>query len=379
MKAGLVLTTINDPVVLEDYFENFQSHGRLDDVTAYVIIDRKTPAAAVERMKVLKQKGFDIQFPDFDAQESFLNSVGMQAELVPYNSDNRRNIGYLMAYRDGVDFVISIDDDNFPVAGGDDVFGEHSIVTKGKSEHLTIESNDRFFNICDMLEFETSGQVYARGFPYYLRHQTPELTTSKAQADVHINGGHWIFEPDLDAISWLVNPPRATAMKPQSWVLANSTWSPVNTQNTGLRRDAIGAYYFVKMGYQIGSSSIDRYGDIFSGYFVQACTKHLGGAVRFGTPVAEHRRNTHNYMKDAHAEWECIRLLEDLLPWMSEELKLDGSSYLDAFESLSHQLEHFVSIRTGGAWSEAAKGYFHSTGFHMREWIKACRYIDGGS
>lgn len=38
------------------------------------------------------------------------------------------------------------------------------------------------------------------------------------------------------------------------------------------------------MGYRHNGQVIDRYADIFSGYFVQACAKHLGHAVRFGTP-----------------------------------------------------------------------------------------------
>ncbi|MDW8235612.1 MAG: hypothetical protein RMK98_03180 [Bacteroidia bacterium] len=47
-----------------------------------------------------------------------------------------------------------------------------------------------------------------------------------------------------------------------------------------------------------GVGAIDRYGDIFSGYFVQACAKHLDGAIRVRTPVAHHRRNAPDYLRD---------------------------------------------------------------------------------
>ena len=45
-QATPVVTTIFDPVPLEDYGENFRRHGHLDDVKVIVISDRKTPQAA---------------------------------------------------------------------------------------------------------------------------------------------------------------------------------------------------------------------------------------------------------------------------------------------------------------------------------------------
>ena len=78
------------------------------------------------------------------------------------------------------------------------------------------------------------------------------------------------------------------------------------------------------MGYEIGGIAIDRYGDIFSGYFVQACARHLGGAIRVGTPVAEHRRNAHSYLQDATREW----------------------AWQYVFPSATHLLEGGIDLRT---------------------------------
>jgi len=36
-----------------------------------------------------------------------------------WNSDYRRNIGYLQAYASGADIIISIDDDNYPLLEDD--------------------------------------------------------------------------------------------------------------------------------------------------------------------------------------------------------------------------------------------------------------------
>lgn len=109
----MVLTTIADPVVLENYCSNFEMHGHLGQVAVYVSPDRKTPAVAHQRCEALRQRGMHILLPDLGEQELYLRKIGFPPQLIPYNSDNRRNIGYLMALGDGNDFVISIDDDNY--------------------------------------------------------------------------------------------------------------------------------------------------------------------------------------------------------------------------------------------------------------------------
>jgi hypothetical protein len=132
------------------------------------------------------------------------------------------------------------------------------------------------------------------------------------------------------------------------------------------------------MGYPLAGIPIDRYGDIFSGYFVQACVRYLGHSVRFGTPVADHRRNSHNYMNDAANEWACIMVLEDLLPWLTHEVKLEGKTCAEAYVALSYALEECVEKLSGRIWTDATRGYFHQMGYCMREWVKACNVAYSG-
>jgi len=119
---------------------------------------------------------------------------------------------------------------------------------------------------------------------------------------------------------------------------------------------------------------VDRYGDIFSGYFALACAKHLGGTARFGTPIADHRRNSHNYLKDAAAEWPAILLLEDLLTWLIDA-PLSGATGLEAYLSLSHALEDAAEKFQGRAWNDAARGFVHQMAYLMRAWIAACSAV----
>jgi Reversibly glycosylated polypeptide len=374
-KAAMVFTTIYDPVLLDTYYENFHRFGHLDDVEVIVVPDRKTPAVTFARCADLAGKGMLVSCPAMDEQERFLRSVGMRPETIPYDSDNRRNVGYLMAYAAAPDFLISIDDDNYCRAE-EDFIAEHAVVRGGEVRHAVAGARSGLLNICDLLEMECPGPVYARGYPYRFRHQPQEIQTAEREIAVHVNAGLWLGDPDVDAITWLVSNPRAQRFKGRSVVLDRGTWTPVNTQNTSLRREAIPAYYFVRMRYPLAGMPIDRYGDIFSGYFLQACAKHLGGYVRVGTPVADHRRNSHNYLTDATAEWACIQILEDLVPWLME-VRLEGSTYSETFLSLTTMLEDAVQSFRGPIWGPATLGYFHEMCYYMRTWIKACARIQG--
>jgi hypothetical protein len=373
LRCALVVTTITDAKVLDDYFQNLVDYGHLDQVSLFVIADNKTPKAAYTRCRDLSRRGLQVTCPSLEEQEAYLGKLGSIKQMVPYNSDNRRNIGYLMAYESGADFVVSIDDDNY-CQPDVDYFVEQAVVVAGKQTLKQVASDDGWFNICDMIQFEPNYRVYPRGYPYSKRH-TEAVSHVKEQAGrVHINEGLWTLDPDVDGITWLGAPVSGKAFKGDSLVLAKDTWAPVNTQNTSLHRDVMPSYYFIRMGYPIGGFNVDRYGDIFSGYFSQACAKHLGFFVRFGTPIAQHRRNSHNYLRDATNELACIWVLEDLTSWL-REVKLEGRDYFEAYTALALALEDVVEEFKGFIWTDAVRGFFHQMAHCMRRWVETCRRI----
>ncbi len=372
-KAALVLTTIFDPVILDDYHANFNRYGRLEDVEVFVIPDRKTPASAYETCERLSLSGLKITMPSVQEQDCYLKRLGLGAAFVPYDSDNRRNLGFLMALERRSDFLISIDDDNYCLPD-EDCFAEHARVVGEAATETVSSASSGFFNVCNLLQFDKAITVYPRGYPYFARHKVCTTENRQAKADVMINAGLWLNDPDVDAITWLGLNPCAESFKNLSVVLDRDAWSPVNSQNTALRGNLIPAYYFVRMGYPLAGANVDRYGDIFSGYFALACAKHLGGTARFGTPIADHRRNRHDYLRDAAAEWNAILLLEDVLRWL-KDFRLEGSNCPDAYVSLSHGLQAAVEKFHGSAWTDSARGFFHQMAFCMRTWAEACKRL----
>ena len=372
-KLALVMTTIGEGALLEDYCRQAEAEGWRDSLRLIVIPDKKTPPELYRRSKDLAQVGFDIHCPALDNQEAFLARLGGIERLIPYNTDNRRNVGYLMALEWGAEGVISLDDDNYCIPGSS-LFDEYAVVCAGEQTLPAVHSADGWYNICELIKFEPNYRVYPRGYPYAHRHKDAEVERRGETGLVRLNAGLWLEHPDCDGITWLAAPVRGVDWNRQSILLGQTTWTPINTQNTSLHRDVVASYYFVRMGYKLAGLPIDRYGDIFSGYFAQACVRHMGHRIRVGTPVARHDRNTHNYLKDATNELACIWVLEDLLPWLVE-LKLEGSSYAETYLCLADMLEDQVERFSGFIWTDATRGYLHSMAYCMRQWIAACNTI----
>ena len=368
-RAAIVVTTIFEPRFLDGYVENLRRFGH-DDVDVIVIVDRKTPpsvAAACAKHGVL--------CPTLDEQEAFLEKFPSMHGRIPYDSDNRRNVGFLMALERGAEVLISIDDDNYCL---DDIdfAGEH-LATGAPTELPAMESSDGWINLCGFLESSTADPIFPRGFPYFARRETRALVEAPAPAArLAVNVGLWLSDPDVDAIARLGQAPRISAWSGRTVRLGRGTWTPINTQNTAIVRDAVAAYYYVRMGFSVGGLKIDRYGDILSGYLVQKCVKARDEAIRVGPPVADHRRTPHNLFKDLYHELAGMVLLDDLLPWLVEA-DIGGGSYRELYAALAAAIEEKSATMHGFVWDDGGREFLVDTVANMRAWLDAVALIDG--
>ena len=92
---GVVVTTINLPTVLESYAQNFERYGHKEDVFMIVIPDLKTPQEGAEVVARIAQRGFDADYVEIPRQQAWMERFPDMNALIPYNTDNRRNIGFL--------------------------------------------------------------------------------------------------------------------------------------------------------------------------------------------------------------------------------------------------------------------------------------------
>ena len=202
-QAALVVTTIGKGGFLNEYFKAAQSESVLDRLQVIIIPDRKTPPELFQACAEYRRLGLRIECPTLAEQESYLDRFGLR-DMIPYDSDNRRNVGYLMALESRCDFVISIDDDNY-CRPGETYFGKHAVVCSPDSELEITDSSTGWINFCDLMEMSHGG-IYPRGFPYRHRRQEATLISSLRRARIRLNAGLWLGEPDLDAMTWLVQP-----------------------------------------------------------------------------------------------------------------------------------------------------------------------------
>jgi len=366
-RIAVVVTTISDGSFLGRYVDAIREEHVEGTVALIIIPDRKTPHSIFRRVNRIEANGISIYCPSVNDQERFLARFEPLKNLIPYDSDDRRNIGYLMALERKSDIIVSVDDDNLPRPNSR-YFAEHSVVGTTVTG-VTAESSDGWFNPCDLLEIEPF-RTHPRGYPYHRRGSVGILRRHDSESQVHVNTGLWLGHPDIDAVSCLSAKFVSKDFKGPSLIFGRGTWFPVNSQNTAVSHEAMSAYYFPQVGRTVMNIKMGRFGDMFSGYFVQACAHHLGHGIRVGTPIVDHIRNAHNYLDDLTAELPGIRTLEDITAWLTA-VELDGNTYAETYLSLADKLDEFVEKCQGPVWDSATRNYFHFMAYSMRRWIDA--------
>jgi hypothetical protein len=370
----IVFTTINHPAILNDLYENIHRHGHLDSVKIWVVGDRKTPATAEGLSREVSRKGLETIYFDVEQQDAWGKCLALY-DLIPYNTDGRRIFGYLKALDEGCETLLSMDDDNFPTS--DDFVGRH--MKTGQLWHESVvREQAKFHNICEYLTLEPQRPIFPRGFPFHLRSHVnaPQAVEAPQGARIGVTEGLWLQEPDIDATTWINGKVKAISYEgPDLFVLEQSTWSPVNTQNTSVVRALIPAFVFVTMAWPVPGGKLDRYGDIWGGYFLLALMQRTRYHLAFGRPLVDHRRNPHNYVDDLRYEfWGMI-----LTDWLLEHLRDSFKPSCGAMTERLFELAEFLSgnaITRLPAWCPPeVKAFLLSTAENLRQWSVACQQI----
>jgi hypothetical protein len=370
-KMTLVVTTINNPTLLEGYAEHFARHGHLDQVDAVIIGDRKTPHAEVGALaERLSKRGFRCQYLDMAAQKDYMRRFPELDALIPVDSDQRRNIGYLLAAERGAEILVAVDDDNH-VREDDDWYRGHAVCGQ-RVEEKTAASASRWWNPCRMMDTEPPRPLYPRGHPYGKRHLPDDVVLSRSSGRVVLNAGLWLREPDVDSLTRLTEPVKCTRLNDRRVMLAPGTWAAINTQNTAFHRDMLPAFYFVPITAPLGGIVVERYGDIWAGLFARKCIDQVGDRVTYGWPACDHIRNAHVLLKDLQLEFWSVLITEVL--W--EKLygwQLGARRYGEAYREIADQLA--AADWAGLPLAGPIKEYFGRMAQAMRVWVAATQTL----
>jgi Reversibly glycosylated polypeptide len=377
-RVAVVVTTIGDGAFVDAMRPLFEiAGGRL---TVIVIGDRKSPPACGAAVARLSADGHDAIWMDEAAQRAWLANVPDLASHIPWNSDNRRNVGVLEAWRRGADVIVSLDDDNMPIDAVD--FFAHYSRVGGVLCAPEVQTGNRWVNVCELIECRSGYDdarvsVFARGFP--LARRVPErLVISPAPIDacIALHLGLWLGEPDVDAATRASVAPRAVAARVDSPViLPVQALAPFSTQNLAAARRLVPAWWFVRMGDGCAGLRMDRFGDMFQGYFAAMAIAAMGERIAVGPPLVEHGRNVHALGQDLAVELPGMLLLDSMLSFLETPLA-PADSYASAYLSIASGLTDWARTAAAPLWRNALPAWADSTAETMRAWVDACRVLD---
>ena len=370
----IVFTTIYHPIVLNDLFLNIAEYGHLEEVKVWVVGDNKTPASCAELSSAISKKGLETTYLNIEAQDEWGKRCLEFYKRIPYNNETRRNIGYLHALEDGCEILISIDDDNYPT--------EHDfIAAHGQTGNLwggsVLHEASGFHNLCEYLRLEPDRSVHPRGFPFRLRGETnnPSLQ-KKNEVTIGVTAGLWLNDPDIDAATWINGKVVGKAyLGNQVQVLEQSTWTPVNTQNTSVIRELIPAFLCIPMGWDVPGGKIQRYGDIWGGYLLQAVLQNSKYHVAFGHPIVNHNRNPHDYIDDLRFEYWGMILTDWFVEQLRTRFKPDSDVIVDRIDELVLCLEETIISQLPDWCPQEVRGFMHWTSDNLSHWAATCRQL----
>ncbi len=335
-KTALVTTSIRVPMMLEGYCRNANLYHH-KDIKMFMVGDKKTPDEAhafCDRLSSTYQ--LSVQYLGIEEQEQRLKDYPQLSKIIPYNSACRKLLGMLIAYLEGFENIITVDDDNFVT--DHDFFSCHDIVGS-ELELSLVESPSGWFNTCQYLIEEHNIPFYYRGIPWSQRKaEKDSVTWHRARLRVVANSGFWLDDPDIDAVSRLFWPIRTTGMRPEvepTFGLYPGTWCPFNNQNTAMSREILPAYFT--------PHNAKRFSDIWPAYVVCRIAEHLNHVISYGHPFVRQIRNPHNYWQDVDDEKIGAQATEPLVDLL-RSAKLEGNNYHDCLGELITHLNAQMAV-----------------------------------
>jgi hypothetical protein len=204
------------------------------------------------------------------------------ARLCPTKHYARKNLGYLIALREGAPLIIETDDDNIPYAEFWNELRRH--------QSVPVVENGGWINV---YRYFSEAEIWPRGLP--LERIKDEIASfeslSVRDIDCPIQQGLADENPDVDAIY------RLTAELPQSFrkdrrvALASGSWCPFNSQNTAWWPEAYPLLY-------LPAYCSFRMTDIWRSFIAQRIAWANNWGILFHEPTVRQERNEHNLLRD---------------------------------------------------------------------------------
>lgn len=266
MNKFIVITSINSPTEATKKFISFK------DWKVIVVGDLKTPHKEYESL--------DCIYLNPHYQENIYPDL---SNLIGWNSIQRRNIGFIEAYKLGADIIATVDDDNIPY----DNWGEELLIKKEIECDLWVSERVSYM---DPLAPTNNNNLWHRGYPLELVKLKNEITyAGKIKRTPKIQASLWDGDPDIDAFQRLTKEPivKFNNINPYCF----NTISPFNSQNTFISRELIPFYAVLPF--------VGRMDDIWGGYLLQQL---FPDSLIYTKSTVYQNRNKQNLIKNLKDE-----------------------------------------------------------------------------
>ena len=209
MKTSLVITTINSP---NKNIRKFVEGCKKKNWKLVIIGDKKTP------------NKFKLRYGDFVSYKNQLKLKFNFSKICPANNYARKNIGYLLAFRQESELIVETDDDNCPK--------KNFFYNKTLSHKVNEIKNKSWINIYDFF-LKKKNSIWPRGLPLDEINSNKILTSKKKlKKNFYLQQGVCEKNPDVDAIYRLINKNINIKFKNNLKISTGNSLNTFNSQNT---------------------------------------------------------------------------------------------------------------------------------------------------
>ena len=297
MNNAIVTTTIQPPT------EATLKFCKLSNWDLIVVGDLKTPKNDYENI--------NCKYITTEEQESLNKEL---SDSIGWNTIQRRNLGFLFAYKEGYEIIASVDDDNIPKS----TWGENLYINK----EIEVTTYDTPLQVFDPLSVTERNDLWHRGYPIQLlKNKNDVVDIGKKKKKVLIQADLWDGDPDIDAICRLSKMPMVEYKITEPY--SSTKLSPFNSQNTFFHRSVIPFYMVIP--------HVGRMDDIWGGYLLQ---QKFNDSLIYNKASVFQDRNEQDLI--TNLEWEIIGY-RNTLDFINGNYKLPEkasraySAYLKAF------------------------------------------------
>jgi hypothetical protein len=285
MKKIIVTTTINSPTTATIKFAEI---AQRDNWGFIIVGDTKTPHDEYLQMEL---KYPNVKYLTPEEQEKHHKEI---SDFIGWKTIQRRNIGFIVAYKMGADIVATVDDDNIPYEN----WGQNLYV--GKT--IDVDLYEPELNVFDPLSVTKDNYIWHRGYPIECLQKRHRVEyKGKTKRKVLIQADLWDGDPDIDAMARLTYKPIVKYSDIKEPYCSNKI-SPFNSQNTFLSRDVIPYYSVLPF--------TGRMDDIWGGYILQ---HYFPNSVIYNSASVYQDRNLQDLITNLEKEIIGYRKTYDLI------------------------------------------------------------------